>query len=159
MIEMPGPGDRTELGEENDNRPLLSDLFWRDEILQVMYWYQGEGFGTSVTTRDLRTFLSADEELIHGHLERMTADGYLQRLDGEAVEGDAEGKPDEGGAAPRYSFTEYGAREGARRFADEFSDITRQGHGDCPPGCPICKDLPPEECAHCRTQEEEVYAT
>ena len=138
-------GDSGDSGISGNNRPLLSDLFWRDEILQMMYWYQGEGFGTSVTARDLRTFLTGEEDAITGHLERMVADGYLQRV----------------GAAPdlRYSFTEYGAKEGARRFADEFSDITKQGHGDCPPGCPICKDLPPEDCVHCRSTEGQVYSS
>lgn len=129
---------------EHDERPLLADLFWRDEILQVMYWYQGEGFGTSVTARDLQTFLASDEQAIHDYLQRLEAEGYVQRIDGA----------DKGNTpATRYTFTEYGAKEGARRFADEFSDITKQAHGDCPPDCPICKDLPPEDCAHCRTQE------
>jgi hypothetical protein len=147
-----GPANKDEGGR--DDRPLLSDLFWRDEILQVMYWYRGEGFGTSVTARDLLTFLSADEQSIQEHMERMAADGYLQRVDASDADsgaGDA--------APPRYTFTEFGAEEGARRFADEFSGVTKQGHGDCPPGCPICKDLPPEDCVHCRTQEVEAYAT
>lgn len=134
-------------GEEYSGagKPLLSDLFWRDEILQMMYWYQGEGFGTEIAARDLRTFLTVDEEAISRHLEQMVEDGFLQRHTQED--------------AQRYSFTEFGAREGARRFADEFADITKQGHGDCPPDCPICKDLPPEDCVHCRSQEGQVYAS
>ena len=142
--------DASDNNEGRDDRPLLSDLFWRDEILQVMYWYRGEGFGDAVTARDLTTFLSADEHALNSHLERMAAEGYLQRADDTG-----RGR----GVLPRYTFTEYGSQEGARRFADEFSDITKQGHGDCPPDCPICKDLPPEECPHCRPQEEGVYAT
>ncbi len=136
---------RRDEADGRDERPLLSDIFWRDEILQVMYWYQGEGFGTEVTARDLQTFLNVDEESINGHLARMVAEGYLQRI--------------EGATPPHYSFTEYGAKEGARRFADEFADLTKQAHGDCPPGCEICKDLPPEDCVHCRSQEGQIYAT
>ncbi|MBF6613266.1 MAG: hypothetical protein IVW55_09070 [Chloroflexi bacterium] len=137
-------GDNMEGGEYGgESRPLLSDLFWRDEILQMMYWYQGEGFGTEIAARELRTFLTAiDEEAIGGHLEQMVKAGFLQRHS----QGDV----------PHYSFTEFGAREGARRFADEFADITKQGHGDCPPNCPICKDLPPEDCVHCRSIASEV---
>ena len=135
--------------KQPDDRPLLADIFWRDEILQVMYWYQGEGFGSSVTPRDLQTFLTSDEAAINGHLERLVAQGYLQRVDDNSL----------GNALPRYTFTEYGAKEGARRFADEFAGVTKQAHGDCPPNCPIWKDLPPEECAHCRTQEGQIYAT
>lgn len=142
---------------ERSNKPLLADLFWRDEILQVMYWYQGEGFGSSVTARDLQTFLSADEQSLIAHLERMVVEGYLERPGGT---GDVLDTGHTGGTGvPSYSFTEYGAREGARRFADEFAEITKQGHGDCPPDCPICKDLPPEDCVHCHSniQEEQLY--
>lgn len=143
--------------QERDNKPVLADLFWRDEILQVMYWYQGEGFGTSVTARDLQTFLSADETALVSHLERMVAEGYLESPS-EGVDTDTGHK--DGSPVPRYSFTEYGAKEGARRFADEFADVTKQGHGDCPPDCPICKDLPPEDCVHCHSNREEgqLYA-
>ncbi len=141
---------QSDKGGQSDDRPLLADIFWRDEILQVMYWYQGEGFGTSVTARDLQTFLTSDEQSINGYLVRLMAEGYVQ-LEDNGSGGDATNR--------RYSFTEYGAKEGARRFADEFADITKQGHGDCPPNCPICKDLPPEDCAHCRTSEGPVYAT
>lgn len=137
---------------QHDERPLLADLFWRDEILQVMYWYQGEGFGSAVTARDLRIFLSSDEQSLNAHLERMVTDGYLERVSGAGGADDA--------STPRYSFTEHGAREGARRFADEFADLTKQAHGDCPPNCPICRDLPPEECAHCHPEvSSKQYAT
>ncbi len=128
-----------------DSRPLLSDIFWRDEILQVMYWHQGEGFGTEITARDLQTFLTTDEQSVVAHLERMVAEGYLERADLSFAAREGDSPP------PSYYFTEFGAREGARRFADEFADITKQAHGDCPPDCPICKDLPPEDCVHCHS--------
>ncbi len=154
-MEMTEPDGEIEKSEEPDSsRPVLADLFWRDEILQVMYWYQGEGFGTSVTARDLQTFLPTDDRSIDVHLERMVEDGYLERVVtlNEAV-------PLDDAPPPRYSFTPYGAKEGARRFADEFASITKQAHGDCPPDCPICKDLPPEDCLHCHSLVEERYAT
>jgi hypothetical protein len=146
---MHGPNTPGDKDGQHDDRPLLADIFWRDEILQVMYWYQGEGFGTFVTSRDLQTFLTLDEDAINAYLERLVAEGYLQQVDDDFLQS----------ALPRYAFTEYGAREGARRFADEFAAVTKQGHGDCPPNCPICKDLPPEDCAHCRTQEGQIYVT
>ena len=37
----------------------------------------------------------------------------------------------------RYALTEEGAREGGRRFADEFKDLTKPGHGEC--GDPDCE--------------------
>jgi hypothetical protein len=113
----------------------LDALYWRDEILQVMYWYKGEGFGERVSVSDLHTFLPADEDLLASQMEAMVVDGYLARCDDTPT--------------PRYTFTEYGAREGARRFADEFSDITVQGHGECGPDCPHCKGVARDKCVHC----------
>ena len=113
----------------------LDELYWRDEILQVMYWYRGEGFGESVTVRDLQTFLPADEHLLTTHMDGMVGDGYLVRQDDAST--------------PCYTFTPYGAREGARRFADEFASLTGQAHGECGPDCPYCKDIPRDKCVHC----------
>jgi hypothetical protein len=122
-----------------DAAPGLDDLVWRDEILQVFYWYQGEGFGNAITARDLQPFLVTDEQVLQDHLEHMVTDGYLER------ESSAVGL--------RYVFTPYGAKEGARRFADEFAGLTGQAHGDCPPNCPHCKDPPRDQCVHCSPQE------
>ena len=115
-------------------RPI-DELYWRDEILQVMYWYRGEGFGESVTVRDLQTFLPADERLLATQMDSMVIEGYLVRRDD--------------GSPPRYAFTAYGAREGARRFADEFAGLTGQAHGECGPDCPHCRGVPRDKCVHC----------
>jgi len=117
---------------EGSEEPLLAGLFWRDEILQVIYWYQGEGFGTAVSARDLQTFLAIDERFLSAQLEQMAADGYLQRHADHPE--------------PHYSFTPYGHSEGARRFADEFSGLTGQAHGECNnPNC-ACQTMGPEAC-------------
>lgn len=117
--------------------PEYDDIYWRDEILQVMYWYKGEGFGETVSAQDLRTFLLAEEAFLSQHLENLVEEGYLKR------ESDT--------AHPRYSFTAFGVKEGARRFADEFADLVNQGHGECGPDCPHCKDQPRDSCIHCST--------
>ncbi|MDQ4077539.1 MAG: hypothetical protein M3220_14995 [Chloroflexota bacterium] len=109
----------------------LDSLFWRDELLQIMYWFRGEGLGEAVTPRDLLKFLDADEAQLRQHLERLVADQYAARLDGVPV---------------RYQLTELGIKEGGRRFADEFADMTKQGHGECNnPKC-SCKTLGPAAC-------------
>ncbi len=113
----------------------LDELYWRDEILQVMYWYRGEGFGETLTVRDLQTFLPADAHLLSTQMEGMVHEGYLM-YDGDA-------------SPPRYVFTAYGASEGARRFADEFTGLTGQAHGECGPDCQHCKGIPRDRCAHC----------
>src|SRR5574341_480455 len=52
----------------------LDDLFWRDEILQIAYWYGGEGFGDAVTARDLRRFLADDAPDLAPYLAHMARD-------------------------------------------------------------------------------------
>jgi hypothetical protein len=110
----------------------LDALRWRDELLQILYWYRGEGFGDQVAPRDLMPFLSMEEPLIQQHLDGLVEDGYATREDG---------------APPRYTLTELGVKEGGRRFADEFAGLTGQAHGECSdPNC-SCKTLGPEACA------------
>ena len=70
-------------------------------------------------------------------LERMSATGFVQPA------GDAAGTP------PRYTLTATGVREGGRRFADEFADLTRAGHGECSdPDCECQRSGNPADCTH-----------
>jgi len=109
----------------------LDALFWRDELLQILYWFRGEGLGEVVAPHELLPFLGAEEQLVTRYLERMADDGYVMRL---------------GGAPARYRLTELGLREGGRRFADEFSGLTGQAHYECNnPNC-ACKTLGPAAC-------------
>jgi hypothetical protein len=109
----------------------LQSLFWRDEILQILYWLRGEGLDSTTTARDLAVFLDAGEPLVQQYLERLVEDGY-------AV------SPDE--YPRRYRLTEMGVKEGGRRFADEFAGLTGQAHGECTdPNC-ACRTLGPEAC-------------
>lgn len=96
----------------------LRTLFWREEILQVMYWVEGEGFGEEMRPEDLERFLGLRSDLAAGYLNRLVADGYLR------VTGDGS-----------YALTEKGRSDGARAFADEFAELTKPGHGECGPEC------------------------
>jgi DNA-binding transcriptional ArsR family regulator len=110
----------------------LDHIYWRDEILQILYWFRGEGLGEAVTPAELVTFLGAEEALVQQHLERLAGEGYVTRLEG---------------VPPRYRLTEWGVKEGSRRFADEFAGLTGQAHGECNnPNC-SCQTLGPEACA------------
>lgn len=109
----------------------LDAVRWRDELLQVLYWFRGEGLGESVAPSDLTTFLGAEVETVQQHLERLVDEGYVVA---------------ETGAPERYRLTEWGAKEGGRRFADEFAGLTGQAHGECSnPNC-SCRTLGPEAC-------------
>lgn len=110
----------------------LDDIYWRDEILQILYWFRGEELGEAVTPRDLVTFLGAEETFVQRQLERLVEEGYVSRTGGEPAS---------------YQLTPYGVEEGGRRFADEFSGLTGQAHGECNnPDC-SCQTLGPEACA------------
>ncbi len=95
----------------------LSRLVNRDEVLQICYWFQGEGFGDRYDAAVLRPFLQCDGAAIETALQELAAHGHLQ-ADGSG-----------------FRFTEQGRREAGRLFADGFADFQKQGHGECDAGC------------------------
>jgi hypothetical protein len=97
----------------------LTRLVNREEVLQICYWYQGEGFGERYDAAVLRPFLNCDEAAIAIALRELAERGDLQALDG----------------ANAYGFTDSGKREAGRLFADGFADFQKQGHGECDAGC------------------------
>lgn len=119
----------------------LDDLFWRDEILQIMYWFQGEGFGEEVTAVDLRRFLANDAPELEPYLRNMARDGWLAVINAGAGDN-------------RYRLTELGRKEGARRFADAFEEMTKPAHGECSADCDCQGD--PAKCKH--YQPEQAHA-
>jgi DNA-binding IclR family transcriptional regulator len=105
----------------------------QDEILQVLFWLRGEKLAEAVTARELVPWVQLDPDEIAGLLERLEAKGLLERTTGEG----------------RYSLTAAGALEGGRRFADEFADLTRPGHGECgDPDCDCQRTGNPADCLH-----------
>lgn len=113
----------------------LRDLFWRDEILQIMYWFQGEGFGDEVTAADLRRFLANDAPDLQPYLVSMADEGWLAPLNNG-----------------RYALTPMGRKEGARRFADAFESMTKPAHGECSADCDCQGD--PAKCKHYQPEHE-----
>ena len=118
------------MSDKKGGNSELDAIFWRDELLQVMYWLRGEDLREAVSAPDLEVFLSAPAADIHVHLERAVGEGYLTSL------------PDSAGLwrNTRYSLTERGVKEGGRRFRDEFYEMQKGGHGECGPECTHCKD-------------------
>ena len=114
----------------------ISALRCRDDILQAMYWMRGEGFGEEADVGSLVSFLALDEGLLREQLYILIEEGYLEESGG------------------RYRLSELGAKEGGRRFADEFSGLQSGAHGDCGPECPTCKGVPRDACVHCAPGEE-----
>ena len=107
----------------------------QDEILQVMYWLRGEKLAADVSATDLARFVGLGELEIAAALERLAVLGLV--------------RPIPAAGTLRYALTEAGAREGGRRFADEFKDMTKPGHGECgDPDCECQQTGSIEDCRH-----------
>ena len=103
-------------------------IYWRDEILQLLFWMRGEGMGEAQAPAALARFLTLEEGLLRPHLSQMAADGFL------------ESKSD------LVALTEMGRTEGSRRFQEEFEPLLSQGHGECSdPNCD-CHQFGPDHC-------------
>ena len=95
----------------------LRTLYWRDEILQVMFWLKGEGLGERANWPLLERFLGVDAGIGVKYLHRLVVEGYLTEEEGWFV------------------LTAKGVDEGKGIFAEEFADLTRPAHGECGPDC------------------------
>lgn len=95
----------------------LRALYWRSEILQLMYWLRGEGLGEVVDAALLERFLGVGADVGVGYLGRLVAEGYLEAVDGG------------------YVLSESGLAEGKTEFALSFADLTRPAHGECSADC------------------------
>ena len=111
------------------------DLSAQDEVLQVMFWLRGEGLAADVNASDVARFTGGDESAVALVLERLVERTLVS--------------VSRAGSEPRYALTTEGVREGGRRFADEFADLTKPGHGECgDPDC-YCRETGNlEDCRH-----------
>ncbi len=128
--------DQSDPSHEHD--PSIDALFWRDEILQIMFWLKGEGLASEATIEDIRQFLGVESNLIQFHLDEAVKDGYLN------FHPDPAGMP----LGNRYSLSEFGRKEGGRRFADGFSELTKPAHGECAADCDCHKTGNHGSCSH-----------
>ncbi len=123
---------------DQNSEPGKPDIFWQDEILQVMYWMRGEGFSAQTTIAELQRFLDAPEAVLEDNLKRLTINGLVT--------------PDSAG---KYLLTDMGVREGGRRFADEFEGLLQQGHYEC--NDPDCDCHSAEFAGACKAHERPHY--
>ena len=107
----------------------LRSLFWKEEILQVLYWMHGEGMGTEVSLPQMLPFLNTSyKNLEAGLLLTLDKDGTLH-----------------------YTLSETGKKEGGRQFAEAFQGMQKAGHGECGPDCEFCygtDGVKLENCVH-----------
>lgn len=112
MSVTPAPG--------NHQRNALDQLVSREEVLQICYWYEGEGFGDAFNAAVLGPFLKYDARAVEAALQELAMQGHL-----EPAPAPASG----------YRFTAEGRKKGGRLFADDFADYQNAGHGECAAGC------------------------
>jgi hypothetical protein len=111
------------------------DLPAQDEVLQVMFWLRGERFADDVNAAEVARLTGGEEIAVARVLDRLVARALVS-----VSRGDVDS---------RYALTPEGVREGGRRFADEFADLTKPGHGECgDPDCDCRQTGNVEDCRH-----------
>ena len=117
--------------------PPGKQLAARDEILQVMYWLHGEELAKEVTADDLARWVSLDAMQIRSLLVDLAESKLVEAL------------PSSDSNGARFRLTETGLKEGGRRFADEFAELTKPGHYECgDPNCECRRTGNPADCVH-----------
>lgn len=104
----------------------------QDELLELLYWLEGEGFEGSASLDGIVRFVAKPEAPVRATLDRLIALGNVRH--------DA--------ASNEFRLTDVGRVEAARRFAAEFAPFLSQGHGECnDPNCDCHTN--PEGAAEC----------
>jgi hypothetical protein len=111
------------------------DLEAQDEVLQVMFWLRGEKLADDVSPADVARFTGASPDAAREVLGRLVERALVSVRHGDVDQ--------------RFALTADGIREGGRRFADEFADLTKPGHGEChDPDCDCRRTGHVEDCRH-----------
>lgn len=112
-----------------------------DELLELLYWFEGEGFAGVANLASITRFTSLPGDLVQRTLDRLVARGDV------AIDNASGGE---------YRLSETGRREAARRFAAEFAPMLNQGHGECSdPNCDChSSEGGPAEC-HARAHKHD----
>ncbi len=86
----------------------------RDELLELLYWLEGERITQAATVAAMARFLVAAEDDVAATLAALVARGDVEPM------GDSE-----------FRLTAVGRQDASRRFAETFAGMTGQGHGEC----------------------------
>ena len=115
----------------NKGEQSLRRLQDSEEVLQICYWYQGEGLGERFTPAAVLTFLNSPRERVIEIFQILADEGHLEQAAG-------------GG----YTFSAEGKRKAGRLFYENFTELQLGSHGECNAGC--CDSE--EECDHDQDQ-------
>lgn len=120
------------------NKDAVDALFWREEILQVLYWMEGEGLADAVPFGRLLSLLNTTSEKLLFHLQKNMEAGYLKSTDETLDENSA------------VQLTPAGKKEAGGIFRNAFEGMQKAGHGECGPDCEFCYSdgVKLEDCVH-----------
>lgn len=127
----------------------LRVLYWRSEILGVVYWLYGEGLGDIVDIELIRRYLGVDDlgvedtrENLAEYLDLLVGDGSLVR-DGEW-----------------YALSARAMAEGEAQLATAFTDLIHPVPNECDGEC-WCQtsEVEAEACARSRARNRAVPAS
>ena len=124
--------------KNHTNQEALDALFWREEILQVLYWMEGEGLSDAVPFSRLLSLLNTTNDNLLLHLQKNIEAGYLKTDEGELGENSS------------VQLTQAGKKEAGGIFRNAFEGMQKAGHGECGPDCEFCYDqgVKLEDCVH-----------
>ncbi len=111
---------------EEIEKSSLRSLFWKDEILQILYWMNGEGFGNEVPIAQILSLLNTNEPNLLYHINNMVKEGALLASSTEL------------NTDTKIKLATDVKKEAGRRFADAFQGYQKAGHGECGPDCEFC---------------------
>ena len=104
----------------------LDRLIVREDVLQICYCYQGEGFGDTFTPQSMMPFLKNEGDIVIEVMAELAEEGAL------ILEGDV------------YRFSDDGKRKAGVMFYESFTELQQGAHGECTAGC--CE--PGQMCEH-----------
>ena len=124
--------------KNHSNQEALDSLFWREEILQVLYWMEGEGLADAIPFTRLLSLLNTTVDNLLFHLKKNIDQGYLNTLDREV------------GESCSIQLTPAGKKEAGGIFRNAFEGMQKGGHGECGPDCEFCysEGEKLEDCVH-----------
>lgn len=100
-----------------DETTALDRLMEREEVLQICYWFQGEGFGERFTPEAVLPFLQSDPARVAEVMASLVETGEIEAQGTACV------------------FTEAGRRKAGRMFVETFTEFQQASHGECNAGC------------------------
>lgn len=127
-----------EKNNRDTSKEALNILFWREEILQVLYWMEGEGLADAVPFSRLLTLLNTDSENLLLQLQKNINAGFLS-IKSEDLSEDS-----------NIQLTPSGKKEAGGIFRNAFEGMQKGGHGECGPDCEFCyhEGEKLEDCVH-----------